>query len=105
MRHLPILFGAPVLLAALVVGPGSSSAAPVAPALKHATEQASPVQNAGYYRRGWRRGPHWRHRYWGGYPYWRYRSWGYPRPYYGWGWGPYRRGWGWGGGHWGGGYW
>jgi hypothetical protein len=105
MRHLLILFGAAVLMAALVAGPGPSNAAPV-PALKHA-EQNNAVETVGYYRRRWRRGyPYWGPRAWGPRPYWGrgYGYWGGPRPYYGWGgWGPYRRGWGWGG--WRGGYW
>lgn len=112
MRHLPILFGAAALAAALVAGPGPSSAMP-APSLKHAAEQNSAVETVGYYRWRWRRGayPYWRYRSWGGPPpYWRYGYGGYRRPYWGWGY-PYRRGWGWGGwggwggGHWRGGYW
>lgn len=88
MRHLPMIVASAALGFGLLAVTGNAEAMP-APGLDASAGQASLVQEAGYYRRGWRRG------YYGyGYNY-GYRPYGYygygyrPYGYYGYGYRPY----------------
>jgi hypothetical protein len=78
MRHLPIIFASAALSLGLLAGFGRAEAMP-ALSLDASASKASPVQEAGYYRR------------WRGYrPYYGYYGYGYrPYGYYGYGYRPW----------------